>query len=1062
MNNPDDNPIPLGDDNRVNDQSGGSAKGVEQISNDGARQLLDQMIRLGYFHSNNKDIQKSSSLSSSSSATTTAMAPPYIRQRTSDSLDTFRKLQKDPMPTFSASDVHCEIILSTTSEDGGGRGGGKDNGGDNEDNDNNDDGGGKLNNLNNMAEDQSSSSPSSSTSTRPPPPPQSGRVYTRQGFIHALTKVLNQQGGRCHRNELSKLLKVDPIHLSDSSPILMSGLLSSSSSSSAGTTLLPLSIQVLRPNELVSDMYWKNLRELTKQQLKDHNGTLNVLDLISQYNVPMELFVNKCLSSKTIKKNENDDVDDDDDMIYLIGTKRLISYQYLNQMKVSVLQTFPTLTEPILISSLCQEQNWDLDLVLEWITGKSMDEIGGVVHMDHSTVTATTATTTTSGGSHAGSSSKTTAMFLPQIYTQEQHKAILDFVSSNGYMTADRAATHGMSMSQVATVVKESVCSSSTTTDDNENISDIDTLRNDDEGNDKNDIKTDNKKNDSNILVLGNVLILEHRILQILQVAIQEMESYSITKNDGNDTNNVNGNGNGATSSIVELQDYLPIELIRTDILQPLLHRLKFYDTNYENHENKKNKNNNTSIHQGIIVIIDTVRACLIHNHIIDDINRTILPSLIQSYAKIRAKELLDIQSTKNKNNDDDNLNDPMIDDDIPTQQQGKHGKSKSRKGKRSTGGSTSSKHKSATSKAAAAAASSYGVVPLLQVAGAIQKAYPMFIDEDFGEEQLLERADEFVSWENDDDDDGGDGKGGTGNGPSSGILVIEFCKQALYNDTFITKCQKAVKAELQRLESTKRSKATVSRKDAASKVRSVEAAFEEVHADICYLIQTQVKFYESVKTMMMTSSTSTSSPTSENQSQEEELNWSHVEMLERELLEGCCADFTSRITQYCLFKNEEESIFTFQQRTKIDNSSMKKDNDNNSTINDEHDHDDDDDEDDNDITRKNILPACCEPVNIINVPHGGKKKVFLSCPPPREPLPVLRESLPSNMGITLARQWILCGGTCYRGGTRQKDDDNNKEDDDIGIGTDSSSSSVYVRPGNLDGFLKHVQENCL
>jgi hypothetical protein len=48
-----------------------------------------------------------------------------------------------------------------------------------------------------------------------------------------------------------------------------------------------------------------------------------------------------------------------------------------------------------------------------------------------------------------------------------------------------------------------------------------------------------------------------------------------------------------------------------------------------------------------------------------------------------------------------------------------------------------------------------------------------------------------------------------------------------------------------------------------------------------------------------------------------------------------------------------------------------------------------------------------------------------------------------------LSRQWVLCGGECYLGGVRQAVDED-------------SNSDQHVRPGSLDGFLSHVESNCL
>jgi hypothetical protein len=274
----------------------------------------------------------------------------------------------------------------------------------------------------------------------------------------------------------------------------------------------------------------------------------------------------------------------------------------------------------------------------------------------------------------------------------------------------------------------------------------------------------------------------------------------------------------------------------------------------------------------------------------------------------------------------------------------------------------------------------SSGVVPLLQVAGAILSGYPKLANET-EEQDLLDQAD-TINWDDEE---------------NSGILVVEFCKRALFTDSFRSNCDKAVKAELRRLKSATESKSTLSRKDNAAKVRSVESSFEDGFVASCYLIQASAKFISLA-------------------SGSDCFDDSSMETLKRELLQGCCAGLTSRITQFCLFKNEEEAIFTFRPAGKP---GMK------------------------DQESSGLL-EWCRPVD--TAARQCRSQSYLSCPPPREPLPVLRESLAGSTGVTLARQWILCGGECYRGGIRISETD----------------GSTYVRPGNLDGFLSHVEENCL
>jgi hypothetical protein len=177
-----------------------------------------------------------------------------------------------------------------------------------------------------------------------------------------------------------------------------------------------------------------------------------------------------------------------------------------------------------------------------------------------------------------------------------------------------------------------------------------------------------------------------------------------------------------------------------------------------------------------------------------------------------------------------------------------------------------------------------------------------------------------------------------------------------------------------------------------------VDAAFEDSFVTLCYMIQANAKFVALAEAS-------------------KSFDEASLNILKIEMLQSCCANITSRITQYCLFKNEEESIFTFNNPEGTKSESR--------------------------ITNFG-LPSFCSDIDITTLRY--KNNNYLSCPPPREPLPVLRESLPGNMGVSLARQWVFCGGECYRGGIRIAEDD----------------GSAYTRPGSIDNFMTHIQENSL
>jgi hypothetical protein len=262
------------------------------ISEEGAKQLVNQLVRLGCFHNRNSTQQ---------------ITLP------ADDLETFRKLQKDPPQSFSA-DLKCQII----------------------------------------------------------PTLDGSEYYTQEGFVKALVEQLERLGGRKSQDELSRFLKVNPNYLTAvDSPI---------------RTILPSSVQLLG-SEVISDSYWKQLRQELAHQVQTR-GCLQILELASQYSLPMETLFAKSISG--IPQTS------------LIGDSKnvLVSESYLQALKSEVIATFQGLTEPTLISAVCQDHtSWDLDLVVNWLLSTTETTLGGEVHV-HATSTAS-------------------VMFLPKVYSQK-------------------------------------------------------------------------------------------------------------------------------------------------------------------------------------------------------------------------------------------------------------------------------------------------------------------------------------------------------------------------------------------------------------------------------------------------------------------------------------------------------------------------------------------------------------------------------------------------------------------------------------------------------------------
>lgn len=217
--------------------------------------------------------------------------------------------------------------------------------------------------------------------------------------------------------------------------------------------------------------------------------------------------------------------------------------------------------------------------------------------------------------------------------------------------------------------------------------------------------------------------------------------------------------------------------------------------------------------------------------------------------------------------------------------------------------------------------------------------------------------------------------------------LLARLCQQAFVTDDFVAACERAVQAEVERLAADRAARARTSRKDSATRMQDITVSFEDAScfATACYMVQGMAAFVEYVE------------------APDESMDEDRKEALARvkqDFLQGYCAEFTRRITEYCLFKNEvDEDIFWFSLDGNLSN--------------------------------------YCSPVDLAN---RETPAIRLSCVhdengKARDPLPTLRELLPTTVGTALARQWILLGSECYCGGSK---------------------------PGDLDAFLSHVEENTL
>ena len=380
-----------------------------------------------------------------------------------------------------------------------------------------------------------------------------------------------------------------------------------------------------------------------------------------------------------------------------------------------------------------------------------------------------------------------------------------------------------------------------------------------------------------------------------------------------------------------------------------------------------------TSEDQGGSTIISGGEALFVSQGMIRHITKIVLPPLVESFAKTHAEEM-NSRSAINETREEE--------PDLVSSSKTKRGRKSSKKAK--TG---MSQTKEGTQS---------GVVPLVVVAKAVAVEYPDLADMQSRFGPIFDDGDPCGPvWE----------QGGflAHSDDVGGGLLYELCRSVVYNHEFQSSCELAVQAERERLNSIKMSRSVRSRKDGAAKMRSVESAFEDpgCYDAACYAIQEHAKFLQYVGTLSDADEKMTNA-------------------LKEDFLCGCCADFTGRVTKYCLFRNEvDDGLFCIESRKEMTSGKNS----------------------------ESSLPEYCQPLDSAARHYPSTKLICFgdSDGEPNLPLPTLREVLPGNVGIQLARTWTLCGGKCYEGGSR--------------VGENGTET---IRQGDADGFLRHVEDNCL
>ena len=457
-----------------------------------------------------------------------------------------------------------------------------------------------------------------------------------------------------------------------------------------------------------------------------------------------------------------------------------------------------------------------------------------------------------------------------------------------------------------------------------------------------------------------------------------------------------------AMDSFVDLQHHLPADILEQEQDVRTLLNQHVIPVLVEQTESKtkssKKKKSQSSV--GVVVLSAFCRGIFVSEGMVFSIERKLIPDLIANYAKTRAQEI-------------DAAEVAGVSGGGACSKPTKSTSSKTKSGRKGKKGSKSSGRDDSHEEE-----HTEDIVPLIEVVQSIIKEYQELAEVDPALKEALHEAGTggpapHLPWDRTTDTDQNDSEAAVpGGGSYNDGLVCRFCCEAFYSEDLISNCQKAIQVELKRLQSARVSKASVSRKDAATKVRNVESAFEEAFVAYCYQIQAHAKFLDYIAGC-------------------EGDNNILVEKLTAEFLQGSCADFTRNMTQYCIFKHELDLDMFHFVRDKVES---------NPDSGESFDSNDD-----------NNLPLYCRGPSMdirrppqtflrLNECHSSDTQTLKT----KDPLPKLREVLPGSVGVALARQWVMCGGSCYQGGTKMDED------------------GKFTRPGDLEKLLVHLEENCL
>lgn len=601
--------------------------------------------------------------------------------------------------------------------------------------------------------------------------------------------------------------------------------------------------------------------------------------------------------------------------------------------------------------------------------------------------------------------------FIPHSHTYTVTEQMKDFFTTYGYLTREKYKEN-------AYIFECYVNKESKTDNDSDDLGICSFLHHNCS---TSSIAEDSSSSSNNIFILPKSKLVYHRdkIVSPLVAALLSSESF------------------------VDLSLILPDEFVEesSSDLEYLI-ETEIMSTSSDTNDSKKEN--------GMLVMANEY-FLYVKNEMIKNIHKHVLPPIIQSYAEYKAKQIFDkhqkSSSTSSKDTETDQYT--ITTSSMPTKKKGrgkKNNKGKNKKGydihedlqqeeqqeeediQQSRGGKASKKTKLSAKekrrlKAAAKASGgsntagsealgnsttaispdvifsqSGGMIPLTHITKAILKAYPSLLDYcsipdfDANDDNIIVDSD-GISFE-----------------VTQEEIDLELTRRIVSFTSSMNETQNEYKkrlwtvySDLQREELKRKQKNTVSLEDGSkwrqtskNTIRQIDESFQTNFPDMCYLLQI---IHKSILKF--------------------DGSQDNKEKIQSNFLRTAGATFARRITEYCFFHHDvNEDMFSFSRSPDSDEPQQLQ-----------------------------LFPQFCQPVDlaVTEFPDVYFSVNTIDNKDRNDPLQKLRDDLPREVGVSLARMWILCGGAMYEGGVTQ-----------------NKNGQYYTKPGSFDAFIKHLEDTCL